>query len=579
MEKTKLLAPESPISCKELFGEHYMFLSCLDLCSEKEAICPLDGNSKLQYNSCPGQYPNRALTLADNSFLTFVEESSNGKYRQDFYQCNNSKCVDYKQVCDLVDDCGDMSDEINCTNHMICENTLDSTRHQFIALSQKCDGIYDCFDLSDECNNDCGKEILGNWVVKIVCWFMGILALAFNFFSVTNGVVALKDCETEQMMISLVLMALIGLGDFLIGLYLTILSVYDSFIFGKEFCRHQAEWLTGTPCLTLGIISTLGSQLSLFTMTVLSIIRMYGITCKPMTLPEPISKKSILKASSLGMITIMTALAVAVTPLIPSFEDYFVQGMYYDESYKVFIGYPNKERHIKVLEAYYNTSENTTSIKPDLSWTEIGEKVDGMFTQDYGNLTRKPVHFYGNDGVCMFKYFVRTDDARRSRNSSDGSSGDPVVWAMLAVNLFCFVVITCCYIVIPVQTRRSSQRSGQRDNPERLKEERAIQNKIRFIIATDFLCWVPLIILCALHNLKFIDASEWYASFTMTVLPLNSVINPLVYDKAIMEQAKRKLGQLKDIFRPATTSLTAAVSGLFRTNGNNTHEPEVIEME
>ena len=274
--QTHFRVPASKTSCYNLFGEHYLFLSCMDLCQEIEAACPLDNvNGKLVYDSCPGQFPNRTYSIVDSTYLTFVVDSDNGGHHQEIYQCNNSRCVEYKQVCDLVDDCGDMSDEINCSNHMICEDTQNSSKHQFIALSQKCDGIYDCFDLSDECNGSCGKEILGNWFIKTTCWFMGSLALFFNFFSAVNGFVSLKDCETENMMTSKALMSLIGSGDFLIGLYLVLLSVFDSFIFGEEFCRQQTEWLTGTTCLTLGVISTLGSQISLFTMTVLSVIRMY----------------------------------------------------------------------------------------------------------------------------------------------------------------------------------------------------------------------------------------------------------------------------------------------------------------
>ena len=81
-----------------------------------------------------------------------------------------------------------MSDEIYCANHVICENTLNSSEHQFISLSQKCDGIYDCFDLSDECNDSCGREILGNWAIKTVCSFMGVLAVIFNLYTIINGI-------------------------------------------------------------------------------------------------------------------------------------------------------------------------------------------------------------------------------------------------------------------------------------------------------------------------------------------------------------------------------------------------------
>ena len=569
--KSRFLVPTSKVNCSGMFGEFYLFLSCMSLCSEEDVTCPIDEmTGVLKHDSCPGQFPDRAYTVVDNSYLVFLDRSDRGFYHQEVSQCKNSRCVEYKQVCDLVDDCGDMSDEINCKNHMICGDTLNSTKHQFIGFSQKCDGIYDCFDLSDECNDRCGKQILENWALKIICWFMGTLALLFNFYTMVQGFSTIKDCETENMLTSKVLMSLISSGDFLIGLYLVIISVYDSIIMGEDFCRQQAEWLTGTICLSLGVISTFGSQISLFTMTVLSVIRMYGLIFKAMRVPGPVNKKAIVRVSSVAIATITAALMIAVIPLIPYFEDYFVQGMYYDPAYKVFVGFPNKERHIKILQEYSEKSNtgNSTFTTTALSWEDISKRVDEMFTQDHGTLTRTPVHFYGNDGLCLFKYFVRNDDARRSRQSGDDMGSykrDPVVWTILAINFFCFVIITCCYIVINIQTKKSSQRSGQQDNPERLRGERAIQNKIMIIIATDFLCWVPFIIISALHSLDYIDASKWYASFAMTVLPLNSVINPLVYDKALGELITRTFSWFKTIFRGLSESVSTVFRRLFKT--------------
>ena len=581
--KIKLLLPSNKINCSRLFGENYLFLSCMGLCSEKNVTCPLNNKDrKLEYSSYPSQFTDRLYTIANNSFLTFVDKSDSGYYHQDFYKCNNNICIEYKQVCDLVDNCGDMSDEMDCANHMICEDTQKSTKHQFVSLSHRCDGIYDCFDLSDECNESCKKDILESWVLKSLCWFMGILAMLLNLLTTVHGLTSIKTCRTGATLITKTLMSLIGSGDFLIGLYLIILSVYDSIMLGSSYCRRQPEWLTGVPCKVLGVVSTVGSQVSVFSMTVMSFIKMYGVTLRSMRIPSPVSKKAVAKVIFMASSIVISSLAIALIPLVPSLEDYFVQGMYYDPSYEVFIGFPNKDRHMKVLQEYYKSERNISN--NTLLWKEIGEKVDGMFTQDYGLLTRNPVHFYGNDGVCLFKYFVRTDDARRSRNSSlteeeaKYSQNDPVVWIMLVINLICFIIITVCYIRITWKTGKSTRQSGQCDNPERRKENRNLQRRVMLIIVTDFLCWVPFIFISALHNLRKIDASSWYVPLAMTVLPINSVINPLIYNKALVKTIKMKLGVIGRFIRQGVTVTWSTLAGVFRRD-NEDVEPENIPME
>ena len=252
--------------------------------------------------------------------------------------------------------------------------------------------------------------------------------------------------------------------------------------------------------------------------------------------------------------------------------------MFYDPAYKIFIGFPNKNRHIDVLRAYYyNITNTSSSVTSDMSWQEIGEKVDGMFTQDYGHLTRRPVHFYGNDGVCLFKYFVRTDDARRSRQSLERGTktADVAVWTMLIVNLLCFIVIVVCYIKIVLNTRKSTSESGQYDNPDRLKENKTLEKRIMIIIATDFMCWVPFICVSILHNIGKIDATSWYVYLAMIALPLNSVINPLIYDKVLLADIKLKFNNLIVLIKRVISLAVSKCTEIFR---NESIEPEVIPM-
>ena len=373
-------------------------------------------------------------------------------------------------------------------------------------------------------------------MLKGICWTVGILAVVFNLVAMFRVPSSLKDCDSEAMLLNQALVTVIACGDLLTGVYLTVLSVYDTFLFGEKFCKFQATWLTSTTCSALGVISTLGSQLSLFSMTVLSFIRACGVIGRQFQRSSSVGPKTVKKLTTIVTGIVLISLAIALTPLVPQLEDYFVQGMYYDPTYKVFIGFPDKGRHMQILQSYFDNNKTNQSIA-SMSWREIGKKIDEMFSSDYGRLERTPVHFYGNDGVCLFKYFIRSDDARRSRNTLDGVSditdqkGNLIVWLMLGLNFTCVIVMSICYTLIMIFVRKSSAESGSAQIRQKENEMRAMQNKIGLMIVTDFLSWVPFILASALHNLKIVDATDWYIIFAVLLLPINSFINPLIYDK------------------------------------------------
>jgi len=68
--------------------------------------------------------------------------------RPGYFQCHNNRCVPSNQTCNQVNDCGDFSDEVNCScssdDHFRC------TSGQCILASFRCDSDPDCPDASDE---------------------------------------------------------------------------------------------------------------------------------------------------------------------------------------------------------------------------------------------------------------------------------------------------------------------------------------------------------------------------------------------------------------------------------------------
>ena len=535
--KTTLLLPNSTLDCDNMFGEQYLYTSCTDKCLNSS--CPL--KTIPRYEMCSSQYPTRIGTIANNDYLVFFSQSYGEVYTNNFFVCDNLvKCIDYSQVCNLVDDCGDASDEINCSNHFKCAN---STSH-YIPKTAKCDDKFDCFDLSDECNDRCTKQILGNNFLKGFSWLIGSLAILANSVIMIKNLGSLKACRSTVALINKSLVILISFGDCLIGCYLFTISFYDGLIFKKEYCQNQIAWITSLECSVIGVISTVGSQISLFAMTGLSMIRINGIW-NSMRIPGEVTvRKSIAVAVSLSSIA-MASIAIAVTPLVSNFEDFFVNGVKFSEELKVFIGTSDKKKILAVLEAYYGRMKTST-----LSWKMIHKMVGDMYSKEKGyedhTSEKRKVDFYGSDGVCLFKFFVQTDDPQKI-----------FVWSILAVNFVCFIFISVSYLLIGIVSQRSSKSLAQSPGNEQVaKRNKKMNQRIAMIITTDFVCWIPFILICVLHSFEIVDATPWYSLFSMVILPINSVINPILYDELLTLMMRKPYSWVKSKFSSFSTTFS-----------------------
>ena len=363
--------------------------------------------------------------------------------------------------------------------------------------------------------------LLENAFLKGLSWFIGFLAVVANLVIIGKSLRALKHCKTTAALINRLLIILIALGDFLIGWYLFIIATYDAIIFKKGYCQKQITWITSFECSFIGVFSTIGSQISLFSMTGLSIVRMHGIW-NSMRISGEITLIKSLKIAAAMLCVTLTSISIAVIPIIDKLENFFVNGVRFSDGLKIFIGTTNKKTLLEVIQAYYGRTRDGS-----VKWGTLIKLVKDMFSHDldYEDLTEEvdKVDFYGNDGVCLFKYFVQNDDPQKI-----------FAWSILSLNFLCFVFISFSYLVIGILSRRSSKQLATSQNKRQIDERNKRMNqRIAIIITTDFLCWVPFIAVCVLHSLEIIDATPWYSLFSMVILPINSVINPLLYDDVV----------------------------------------------
>ena len=374
-----LILPDTKINCDHTFGEIYLLLSCSGLCSN--SVCPI--RNMIKHDSCPGQHLDRIYTIADNKFLSFVTKSRDG-FNNDYFLCDNGFCIRYDQVCNLIDDCGDASDELHCTNVFICDS-----KNQLIPVFEKCDGKIDCSDCSDECNSQCGRDIIENVFLKVLCWCLGILATALNIASIVRIFSHFNMKMSVEALNNNVFILLVNVGDFLVGVYLLQVAVMDSIVYRDKYCDRQVEWLSSSHCNLLGILSTVGYQFSLGSVTALSLARVIGIT-KGMRVSEDISRNSFLSIAIKTSSILVISFAEALLPLMPQMEDFFVNGMTYDPLVKLFIGSPGKNTHMHIVQEYYGKVK-----EKNLKWRVINDLIDDMFSHDHidNAIGRKNLNF------------------------------------------------------------------------------------------------------------------------------------------------------------------------------------------
>ena len=549
----------SHIACSEIFGELYVYLTCVGLCGKSVKGCPLNFHFALQSWTCLN-YPTgkTVLSLGDDGKLAMgIVQKDSKSYSQEIFNCENGHCTTFDKICNLVDDCGDLSDEKRCLNNFECNIT-----GEYIPLTSKCDGKFDCFDYSDECNDECNNQVtmFDHISYEVIAWIFGLSATALNTITLFHGFVQYTKLKTETAMVNKVFVLLITFGDLLQGIFLLVLSIGEQF-FNKSTCVTQFEWTTSGLCTFLGVLSTIGSLVSIYSMTVLSIIRAVKVLNSSMVRPkENLSRKKVTLLSLAVLIIIIISTLISILPII-SYEDYFVEKLIYDDN-PLLVGAPDKMKHLRIVDSYYGRVLGRFS-KTAISWREIRNLIKDLFANN--DVTGRSIDFYGSNGFCLFSYFVRKETTFRWFSIS-----------ILTLNFLCVLVIVVSYAIITVVSLRSSKSVSNNSQTE--KNYKKLQRKITLIIMTDILTWLPFIIVCIVNYTGLVDTSSWYSLFCVFFLRINSIINPIgIYDESIFKWIKNVALKLKSRAEGAWSFLKNLVDHKEIMN-QNVQVMEMVEM-
>ncbi|XP_072030434.1 CUB and sushi domain-containing protein 1-like [Amphiura filiformis] len=107
----------------------------------------------------------------------------------------------------------------------------------------------------------------------------------------------------------------------------------------------------------------------------------------------------------------------------------------------------------------------------------------------------------------------------------------------LGVNLACFLSIMVFYIAIFVRLKQSAKRVRRGKSH---RDEKRMAIKMAVVVGTDFLCWMPVILMGLLSQTGLVviplEAYTWSVVF---IIPINSSLNPYLYTIATLVASRK----------------------------------------
>ncbi|XP_038059677.1 relaxin receptor 2-like isoform X1 [Patiria miniata] len=319
------------------------------------------------------------------------------------------------------------------------------------------------------------ENLLANNLLRFAVWFVALLASLGNAFVLLARCFVKEDKKTHSFFIMN-----LAVADLLMGLYLLIIGIHDV-IFRGVYILHDLAWRTSSVCKLSGFLSLLSSEVSIMTLTVITMDRFLSIVH-----PFRFKNRSLVHARLLMVLLWLLGVALATIPL--------------------------------------------------------------LHTEYFGEF------YYGGNGVCL--------PLQIDQPFANGWQFSLVIFVVF--NLVAFAFISYAYLMMFVTIRRSNlaMRSTKKN------QDWALVKRFTLIVATDFVCWMPIIIVkfVALGGVSV--SNSVYAWFAIFVLPINSALNPILYTMTTVlfkqkvlaplgiVRAKRKKGYLTGISVDDTSTMS-----------------------
>ncbi|XP_023239409.1 relaxin receptor 1-like [Centruroides sculpturatus] len=157
-------------------------------------------------------------------------------------------------------------------------------------------------------------------------------------------------------------------------------------------------------------------------------------------------------------------------------------------------------------------------------------------------------NFYSNNGMCL--------PINIHRPYADGWEYSTFIFC--GINMIAFIIIVYAYISMFFSISRS--KSGLRSTQQ--QQDRAIVKRFAFIIGTDFICWVPIIIIKLISFTDVPIPTDLYAWIAVFFLPVNSALNPILYTLTT-KLFRQRMAKMVRGYRPSSELSGISLSSFF----------------
>ena len=153
-------------------------------------------------------------------------------------------------------------------------------------------------------------ELLKNTVLKRFIWILGIVAFSGNLM-----VIIWRSIAKDMNKVNSFLLMNLAVADFLMGVYMLIIAYKDT-LWDGEYFKHDFAWRASNLCIFAGVISIISSEVSVLTLTVITLDRFVCIV-----FPLRFQRWSMKKVSAIMGVVWVIGLGIALAPLF--YDSYF----------------------------------------------------------------------------------------------------------------------------------------------------------------------------------------------------------------------------------------------------------------